>query len=118
MFDHIRKSTAAAGLACLFLWTGARAPAGPADHPSPPRVKPLATRAIGIRPWETVSYSPFGGSRTGGFDQRAFAFSPDGKLLATEDPGGWQLELWDTATARDLPSGAARRAAAALRSGG
>jgi sugar lactone lactonase YvrE len=76
--------------------------AGPADDLLPLRVKPLAERAIGIRPWELVSSSPFGGSRMGGTDQRGFAFSPDGKNLATEDAGGWQLELWDTDTGRSL----------------
>jgi WD40 repeat protein len=59
-------------------------------------------RPIHVQPWETTSFSPFGDSRMGGFDQRRCAFSPDGKLLATEDAGGWQLELWDTATGKSL----------------
>jgi WD40 repeat protein len=33
--------------------------------------------------------------RFGGSDRRSFAISPDGSLLATEDAGGWQLELFD-----------------------
>ncbi len=76
-----------------------------ADNPAAlvlPRVKPLSERTMGIQPWATMSESPFGGQRRGGSDQRGFAFSPDGKLLATEDAGGWQLEVWDVTTGKSL----------------
>ncbi len=77
----------------------------PADKPVPlvlPRVKPLSERTMGIKPWETSSSSPFGGSRWGGSDRRRFVFSPDGNVLATEDAGGWQLEVWDVPTGKSL----------------
>jgi WD40 repeat protein len=65
------------------------------DDLLPPRAKPTAERAIGIQPWEEISTAPWGHQRMGGWDRRYFIISPDGKWLATEDPGGWQLELWD-----------------------
>jgi hypothetical protein len=76
--------------------------ADPAADLRPPRVKPTAVQAIDIRPWEMSSQSPFGGFRMGGSDRRQFVFSPDGKLLASEDPGGWQVQLWDVATGKVL----------------
>src|SRR5262245_21226826 len=66
--------------------------AAPPDSPTPGRVKPVEVRKVGVQPWETVSESPFGGSRMGGSDQRGFVLSPNGKLLVGEDAGGWQLE--------------------------
>src|SRR5262249_44293542 len=102
MFKSTRRLSATAGLIWLLIWTAAPVPASGPEDSVPPRVKPLATRPIKVQPWETMSESPFGGSRMAGSDQRSFAFSPDGKLLATEDAGGWQLELWDTATGKSL----------------
>ncbi len=55
-----------------------------------------------IKPWALYSEAPWGGTRSGGWDQRCFAFSPDGKSLVTEDAGGWQLELWEVATGKSL----------------
>lgn len=91
-----------AALALVLVAPSPRCHAAPPDGMAPPRVKPLAEQVVGIQPWETVSSSPFGGSRMGGTDERGFAFSPDGKQLVTEDAGGWQLELWDTATGKSL----------------
>jgi hypothetical protein len=91
-------------LAGLVLVLAGPAPlrAAPGDDLLPARVEPLAERSIGILPWETTSSSPYGSWRSGGFDERRFTLSPDGTLLATEDAGGWQLELWDTDTGKSL----------------
>src|SRR5262245_7711592 len=89
-------------LLVLPLLAGGAAPAGQPDSMGPPRVKPLAERTVGVKPWELHSISPQGASRSGGLDLREYAFSPDGKLLATEDAGGWQLELWDVGTGKSL----------------
>jgi hypothetical protein len=102
MLKSTRRLTAIGGLAWLLVWTTVPAAAGQPEVSAPPRVKPRAMRPIHVQPWETVSFSPSGDSRMGGFDQRSFAFSPDGKLLATQDAGGWQLDLWDTATGKSL----------------
>lgn len=87
-------------LVCL-LAGAATLRAAPPDA-GPPRVKPLASRKVGVQPWESASTSPFGASRFGGSDRRGFALSPDGKLLATEDAGGWQLEMWDVESGKSL----------------
>src|SRR5262249_39620522 len=76
--------------------------ADPAEERTVPPVRPVASRRMEVQPWETTSSSPFGGWRSGGWDQRNFVFSPDGRLLAGEDAGGWQLELWDTSTGKSL----------------
>jgi hypothetical protein len=68
----------------------------------PPAVKSAERRLIEIKAWESSSQSPFGGFRMGGTDQRRFAISPDGRWLASEDAGGWQLELWDLASGKSL----------------
>jgi hypothetical protein len=73
--------------------------AGPS---SAPRAKPAAVRAMEVPPWEMSSSSPWGWHRSGGRDRRGFALSPDGRLLAGEDAGGWQLELWDVGTGKSL----------------
>jgi WD40 repeat protein len=65
-------------------------------------VRPSARRQVPIKDYEYSSVSPFGGSRTGGADNRHYALSPDGKLLATMDAGVWQLELWDVEKAKSL----------------
>src|SRR4051794_24733377 len=93
------------GFAALTLLMLAPAPCC-ADAPSdllPPRVKPLAERTVTITPWEYASTAPWGDeSRSGGSDERRFAFSPDGKWIATQDAGGWQVELWESDTGKSL----------------
>jgi WD40 repeat protein len=90
----------------LALLSLALPPVAAADEPGglmPPRVKPASERTVGILPWDPESTAPWGGwSRSGGSDRRTFCFSPDGKLIATEDSGGWQVELWDVATGKSL----------------
>jgi hypothetical protein len=78
------------------------AAAGPPAELLPPRLRPLSEAGVPILPWEQSSTSPFGGMRLGGEDRRTFAHSPDGRLLATQDAGGWQLELWDVAAGKSL----------------
>jgi len=77
-----------------------------ADEPaglSPPRVKPSSERTVSIPPYERISSSPWNSGRMGGTEhERAFTFSPDGKLIAGEDAGAWQIELWDVATGKSL----------------
>jgi hypothetical protein len=80
-------------------------PRATADGPaglSPPRVKPSAERSADIRPWERNSAAPWGGARWGGRDARTFTFSPDGRVIAGQDAGGWQVELWETASGKSL----------------
>jgi hypothetical protein len=81
------------------------APVSAAEPASQP-VKPTAKRTINVTPWEENSTSPFGDAhRFGGGpddDEREFVLSPDGKLLASEDAGGWQLELWEVESGKSL----------------
>src|SRR6266567_4386239 len=99
MSEHLRSALATLP---LLVAAASAALAAPRQGGGAPRVRPLAETTVGVKPWETVSTAPWGWSRMGGSDQRNVAFSPDGKTLATEDAGGWQLELWDIATGKSL----------------
>ncbi len=94
--------TSSKSIFALLALLGIALPEALAQDWLPPRIRPTSERSVDVPAWEVVSASPFGGSRQGGSDQRQFAFSPDGKLLATEDPGGWQLEMWNTETGKSL----------------
>ena len=67
-----------------------------------PRPMPLAEKKIEIAPFERSSVSPSGRTRVSGYETRQFVLSPDGKLIASEDAGCWQLELWDTQSGASL----------------
>jgi WD40 repeat protein len=102
MSEVVRILRVLAGLPLLVLAIAVRSLAASPDDFLPPRLKPLAERTVTIAAWEEVSTAPWGDSRSGGSDERRFAFSPDGKWLATEDAGGWQIELWDVDTGKSL----------------
>src|SRR5580698_5654695 len=59
---------------------------------------PATHRAVGAR--VRASTSPQGTGRGGGPSVNGVAFSPDGKLLATVDRGGY-VRLWNPATRQD-----------------
>jgi hypothetical protein len=80
---------------------------GKAEDPLPflaaLRVKPSASIATGVLKWRETSWTSYDGSyEVGGPDRRAYAFSPDARLLVTSGPGGWTLEFWDAATGKRL----------------
>lgn len=83
-------------------WTATAPSGGAAPDAAPTRPKPLAEQTIAMKPYEHSSQSPHGGFRIGGSDERRVIFSPDGKYLASEDAGCWQLQRWDVATGKEL----------------
>jgi WD40 repeat protein len=89
-------------LATLAVWLACPSGKSGAEETGRPWLEPQETRTVSLPAFETTSTSPFGGSRLGGRDTRSYDISPDGSLLVTQDPGIWQLELFDLHTGQSV----------------